>query len=233
LANGRVQPIIWTSTNGTHFPSRIKSQIDRLQVPVKLFTWNNEIKDTPYSMLIDGKKNSRHIWSSRFGNTLRSNWFRLLLLYKYGGVWFDVDVMFLRPIQEIIATYGEFVTDWGHEPYTNTCVMHFVRRGRLITILLQQSAATGISTASRGLTALRKATLLPGITVISNMATEFCWLIRNCAWLFVFEDPSPRNMRWIEMLKECIVWHWHNHYDISISKRSIWAELERQDNEKL
>jgi hypothetical protein len=40
-------------------------------------------------------------------------------------------------------------------------------------------------------------------------------------------------MRWILMLNQCIVWHWHNRYHVSISNRSFWADLERQDNEKL
>jgi hypothetical protein len=72
--------------NGTYFPPQIKSQIDRLGVTVKIFEWNNEIQDPPSSELIDGNKNEYPLWGRDLRNTKRSNWFRLLLLYKYGGV---------------------------------------------------------------------------------------------------------------------------------------------------
>jgi hypothetical protein len=141
--------------------------------------------------------------------------------------------MFLRPIQEIIARYGEFITEWEFQTDTNYCFMHFNQQCRAIATILQISAEKMTSTGVRGLTPFQKPTLLQGITFIPNRVTEFCWVIPICQWGFIFQDPSPEIMPFILMLNQCIVWHWHNQYFASIGSRSFDSVLERQNNEQL
>lgn len=72
---------------------------------------------------------------------------RYMLLLRYGGVWFDLDVMWLRPVDALLVTYGSdiLVYRWEYQPFPNGAffvslqansprlahiIYHLLRRGR-------------------------------------------------------------------------------------------------------
>lgn len=54
-----------------------------------------------------------------------SDFVRYSLLYEYGGIWFDLDMLVLRSVDPILATFHKFlcVYAWATEPYPNGAFM--------------------------------------------------------------------------------------------------------------
>jgi hypothetical protein len=55
-----------------------------------------------------------------------SDVFRTLVLHKYGGVYFDLDVLFLKDVRPLIG--ADFFCSWSDRPYGNSAVIH-LRQG--------------------------------------------------------------------------------------------------------
>ena len=106
-------------------------------VTVKRFDFEQEVKDTPF-------EEQREVYRN-WNNVARSNLARHILLYRYGGLWADTDVMFLRdlgPLTDDDRFTGEFCYRWSaSQPYGNSAVMHFRRGGRVAARLLDRCRA--------------------------------------------------------------------------------------------
>ena len=57
--------------------------------------------------------------------------FRLLILHKYGGVYFDADMLFLRSLQPLLhhIPAREFCYQWSAQHYANTAILKMEREG--------------------------------------------------------------------------------------------------------
>ncbi len=53
------------------------------------------------------------------------NFYRLLMLYKYGGCWFDIDIAFLQPFDPIFAAFPQDIClyRWEDQKYPNNAVV--------------------------------------------------------------------------------------------------------------
>jgi len=80
----------------------------------------------------------------------RANLFRLVTLYKHGGVYIDLDTMLLRDLRELRAQ--PFMTDeysyrWSaHLPYGNNAVLRFNRGSENALKLLERAVEVGTCT---------------------------------------------------------------------------------------
>ena len=76
----------------------------------------------------------------------RSDVFRLIILYKYGGIYFDLDTIWLRPLPLLFGEIGdvEFCYCWGIEPYGNNAVVRLNAGGPNATALITEAARTGL-----------------------------------------------------------------------------------------
>jgi hypothetical protein len=54
---------------------------------------------------------------------LRGDTFRSIVLYKHSGVYFDLDVFFLRDITELCGR--DFAYCWEKQPYANNALLYF------------------------------------------------------------------------------------------------------------
>jgi hypothetical protein len=226
MSDPPARPLLWYRPNTTFFLPEVEEQIVQLNLEAREFDWNTEIVDTPYAHFVDGMDRGSRILQGGRGTKMRSNWIRLLLLYKYGGVWFDSDVMMLHPIQDIIREFGEFVSEWGQQPHTNNCFMYFQRRSDAIAEIIQASVEQEVPTGVLGLIPLQKATVPYGVAIIPIRLTEFCWETEWCDPGFVFDDPSFVKPRLPAMIRGCVIWHWHNRWLREIGNHSLFAELE-------
>jgi hypothetical protein len=57
------------------------------------------------------------------GKTGWSDVVRICVLYKYGGLYFDLDNMFLRDIKPLFS-YRNFVYSWEWHNYANSAIMY-------------------------------------------------------------------------------------------------------------
>lgn len=89
---------------------------------VRPFDADQEIRDTPYEQCV---------WMFHGPEpTFRADGFRLLELYKRGGVYFDLDVMFLKDLSPVLAA-GEFCYAWERQPYANNALLYFKKESPL------------------------------------------------------------------------------------------------------
>jgi len=67
----------------------------------------------------------------------RSDAFRYLILYKYGGLYFDLDVMFLKDFSDLLNI--EFCYTWEDYPYANSALLNLKCGGEMVNYLLEKS----------------------------------------------------------------------------------------------
>lgn len=70
--------------------------------------------------------------------TFRADGFRLLALYQYGGVYFDLDVLFLKPLSPVLSA-GEFCYAWESQPYANNALLYLKKGGELAQRLTEKA----------------------------------------------------------------------------------------------
>ena len=83
---------------------------------IKCWDIDKEIKDTPANKY-------KHFFHFK-GKPLPAiaDDFRLIALYKYGGLYFDLDVMFCKDFIPLIMQ-GEFVYAWEKQPFANSAIL--------------------------------------------------------------------------------------------------------------
>jgi len=73
----------------------------------------------------------------------QSDFLRLLVLERLGGVYVDADVLFLTSWRPLLCSFGgDFAYEWGPEGYMNTAVLAISKESFLGTCLLQAAART-------------------------------------------------------------------------------------------
>jgi len=91
--------------------------------------YNEEIEKFAEIRYFDLKKEKNgtflHTYSCNFTNiTYYSDFIRTLLLYKYGGLWFDLDCFFLRSFDPIFFHYENHICvyQWENQFYPNNAI---------------------------------------------------------------------------------------------------------------
>lgn len=164
---------------------------------------------------------------------LQSDLFRILILYKYGGVYVDQDVILLRSLAPLLG--NEWMYQWGSElDKINGAVMHMRRGSTLGQILLGFLPWVPVSKASTDWSS----TLYSAVRCVYSD-----WLVLPCAWFNTewqmgwnmgeSAHPFRRNPRQSsELFNGVFAWHWHNKWDAPIEKGSKYEILETIVNER-
>jgi hypothetical protein len=92
-----------------------------------------EVKDTPW-------EDHKYIPDEHQDLVKRCDAFRFLILYKYGGLYFDLDVMFLKDLGELLTS--EFCYAWEKQPYANSAILNLKKQSDISHYLLQKSTLT-------------------------------------------------------------------------------------------
>lgn len=100
-----------------------------LPISIKRYCPITEAKNTYFEYL------EREI--SQKGNLAeRADAFRFLILWKYGGVYFDLDVMFLKDLSSLLN--NEFCYAWEKQCFANSAVLYLKKQSKLATYILQK-----------------------------------------------------------------------------------------------
>lgn len=171
--------------------------------------------------------------------------FRILALYNYGGVYVDVDVVFLRDFAPLLSQ--EFMYKWSFQKeMINGAIMRLFKESKLGLDLL---------------TTMAKYPARPGTTAWSTdlyqMVRRFNkdWTIFpsgffNTEWQIKLSDAEkidPKNAELIkfirypfkktklsqELYEGVFSWHWHNNWSEVIEEGSKWEILETKFNKEL
>lgn len=161
--------------------------------------------------------------------------FRLLVLHKYGGVYFDMDVVFLRDFSPLLNQ--EFMYKWGVEKnMINGAVMHLEKNSQLSADLLYE---------------LSRRHPTPQTTAWGNDVyvavhqkkdfTVFPAAFFNTEWSVTPDsyhkypglssgrlEPFKKCEQSSYLFEEAFSWHWHGRWQEEIEEGSKWQILEER-----
>lgn len=149
---------------------------------------------------------------------LQSDLLRLLVLHKYGGIWIDMDIIFLKDFKPLLG--DEWLYQWGSETdfISQGCcgtVMSLKKQSLLSKLFLEEILKSPISaeTTVWGKDLFARVykkhnfKILPSAFfniewLIGGHKLELCLKIQDC-W---FENPIDDEY----LFDSCFAWHWHN-----------------------
>jgi hypothetical protein len=170
---------------------------------------------------------------------LNSDLFRLLCLHKYGGVYFDMDVVLLRDFAPLLNQ--EFMYKWGAEKnMINGAIMHLFKGSQLTKDLL--SCLQGISPSPNSHCWDRD--LYTHVRNNNKNWTIFPSAFFNTEWQATSEDVKEypglaegfkpfQKCNTTHLFEKAFSWHWHNRWGESIEIGSKWQILEEIIEKKL
>jgi hypothetical protein len=159
-----------------------------------------------------------------------ANAFRILTLAKYGGVYFDLDVLFLRDIRHLCSV--EFCYQWSDQPYGNNAVLHFNAGSPAISALAERSVQIGSCRAKALFIFQDIWTLLDGVYVFPSFLFDPVWIAHDRGEVMndycnTFADffTSEARVGLSTFFPHAYTYHWHNYWDWPIRANTVIGYL--------
>lgn len=197
----------------------------------RIWSLFDEVKDTPLesSTILKGPTDDNLCW-------LGGDLFRLLTLYKYGGVYLDMDTVPLRDFDPLLDY--EFMYQWGssgttvYEPdiMINGAVMRLLSKSRLAEDLLNELKNTpGVPNSNSWERDLygKVVKFNKDLVILPCSWFDTDWALDNKK-----RPRGPFNNIYFLQKKDLFIdgpfaWHWHNQWDAKIGNRSKFAIIEK------
>jgi hypothetical protein len=190
---------------------------------VKYFDLDFEIKQTHLCTLLHNGINV-HYNSFPF----YSDFIRYILLYNYGGIWFDLDILFLKSIEPILLEYGTqqiMVYEWEEQNYPNNAI-----------IIIIQPKSTTLFTIIQFIINRNQGWGFQNAQLTYDLPLDF--LVLPCEWFDPGWVDNPLNINFIHFFKPsdklwdfdtffpgAFCFHWHNKWNDYIDPSSIFFQL--------
>lgn len=162
-------------------------------------------------------------------NWAKGDLFRILILHKYGGVYTDVDVVFLRNFAPLLGQ--EFMYKWGREKgMINGAIMRLFKDGELSNQLLNE-INRGYSAPA---TTVWSTDLYQRVRLYNKNWTVFPSGFFNSEWQDV-NVGAWNPMKKYDYLDYdgAFSWHWHNKWNDEVEEGSKWYNIEKLFDEKI
>ena len=175
---------------------------------------------------------------------LQSDLARLLFLWKYGGVWADMDIVFLRDFKPLLDQ--EYMYMWGSEieyKVEGACatVLAGKRNSSFTTTLLEQLLITPPRAESTcwGKDMFAQLYKRYKFNILPSTFFNTEWLISCCypeesveRHQYLFDKPIDDEYY---LFEDAFAWHWHNSSkkDMTYTSGSKFGLLESKTNELL
>ena len=206
--------ILWSNENLSDVPELRKM---KNKIVFKIWDVKKELQNTPFA--------DRVVVQDDELCYLGGDLFRLLCLYKNGGVYVDMDMILLRDLSPLLNS--EFLYEWGSSATNpnehfkqNGALMHLREKSELATAMMEELISTPPNPKSTcwGCDLYAK--------VISNHPDTVIYpcLWMNTEWaLGIPLSPFKKNANGnnsSELYDGCFCWHWHNCFKDTIEKGS-------------
>lgn len=217
VLNRKHKIILWLENNT---PNDINKEISKY-CEIKQFSLQTEKEKSEF--LID--------YNYKFkGITFYSDFIRLLLLYNYGGCWFDLDCFFLRSFDPIFKNYENEIClhQWEKQNYPGNGIVislepKSIRMKNNINFIINHNRGWGFQEAR----------------LTYDLPLDF--LVLPCSWvspawienpIFIkkeqfnnFFKKSNRQYNFDNFFKGAFCYHWHNRWNMIIEDNSIIKQL--------
>lgn len=159
--------------------------------------------------------------------TFYSDFIRSLLLYNYGGCWFDLDCFFLRSFNPIFRNYEKeiCVYQWEKQKYPNNAIYislepKSIKMKHNINFIINRNRGWGFQEAQ----------------LTYDLPLDM--LVLPCSWFDGDWIRNPYNIGTVKFFKNlekeynfdnffsgAFCYHWHNKWDMPIEENSIMEQL--------
>ena len=214
VLNSKHKIILWLENNT---PNDINKEISKY-CEIKQFSLDTELINTNFV-----KKG----FYFRTRLNFYSDVVRYLLLYNYGGCWFDLDCFFLRSFNPIFKNYEKEVCvyQWGKENYPNGAIFislepKCIKMKNIINFIIERRRGWGFQEAQ----------------LKFRLPLEM--LVLPCSWFDADWIHNQYNIGTRQFLKNtekeytfdnffegAFCYHWHNQWKIPIQDNSIIKQL--------
>jgi hypothetical protein len=158
-----------------------------------------------------------------------SDFIRVLLLYNYGGCWFDLDCLFLRNFDPIFKNYEDdiCVYQWENQNYPNNAIFISLepecdKLKNNIDFIIKRNKGWGFQEA-------RLTYDLPlDILVLPCSWFDAGWIKTNDTKSGSFKDffnNVDKEYNFDNFFKGAFCYHWHNKWNLHIEENSIINQL--------
>jgi Glycosyltransferase sugar-binding region containing DXD motif len=236
----RAQLWLWLDKNngydGYENNCHLKPLLSR--ITVKSYDFFQEAADTPLvsSELLEIKHQVR-----------LSNVFRMTVLYKYGGCYFDLDIMFLRNFLELlnITESREFCYRWSGRPFANSAILKLDKQSKTSHYLIEKAIRKRkcrpmdlfpIADEKLELLMLPAVFFDPLWLLVDKMDKQSHYPFKSFKEFFrgIDMEQLDRQIPKIqEFINPCFTYHWHNQWNTSEIPNSIAGYFNRQFDLKL
>jgi len=228
--------ILWLDVNSGsqhYLNNTLLKEIARF-VQIKFYDPVIEVMGTPW-------ENNVEIPANLSDLVERADAFRFLILYKYGGVYFDLDIMFLKDIRPLLNR--EFCYAWEKQSYANSAVLNLTARSDISTYLLKK--AIQIKVASPWKIFIYDDLLLKGLFVFPCAFFDPVWQgislekvpFNDFGSFFKQFDHQFINKLDIcsyrDFFPGCYTYHWHNQWGAEEYEDSFFGIFEKEFDQLL
>lgn len=209
--------ILWLENNTEN---EYNNKISKI-AEIKNFCYENEIEDEDTKQLFGEQK--------YFSNNLSyySDFVRYVLLYKYGGIWFDLDIFFLRSFDPIFYNYSKkiCVYQWEYNNYPNNAIYISLKpKSKKLRNVIQYIKLNKVSWGFQNCYMIYK-------EPIKLFVLPCSWF--NASWIknplnitcFDFFKYTNKKYDFENFFPGSFCFHWHNQWDNTIEEHSIMDQL--------
>lgn len=212
--------ILWTDCN--HENNELIRSISSI-CEIRFFDFKKEIEESglPQNLLYGS-----HVYS------FISDRIRYILLYKYGGVWFDLDILFLRSFDPLLKNFQDdlLVYTFGHCDYPNGAIfmspktksdkmLHF------INFMVDRNQGYGFQESNLTFDTPVDLLVLPSSWFDSWWLPDFDEYPKTDHRNIDFFQPTVREVTFENFCSGAFCFHWHNLWEYPISENSYLHKL--------
>jgi hypothetical protein len=216
--------ILWIENNTSNeWNEKIKQFAE-----IKYFNLDTEITNTPL-------ENKNFYYKKDL--SYYSDLVRYILLYKYGGCWFDLDVFFLRDFSSLFSSYENevIVYQWERQNYPNgaiyiSLIPESEKMKDIINLIFRRNKGWGFQEANLTYELPLDMLVLPcswfDASWIRNFQVECDSFFQNSDEIHTFEN----------FFHGAFCYHWHNRWNTHIHENSpikqLYNIIENGDSKK-
>lgn len=156
-------------------------------------------------------------------NTIAADLARIILLYKYSGVYIDSDVILLRNFEPLLS--NDFLYKWENRNWTNNAVMHFSLNSRFCNLLINEV----LNYTSFSFWTLCRDVYTKVLEKCDDVVIYPCpffdpdWLIEREKIFEIFFKNDPSSS---QLYEGVFAYHWHGNWSLSIESGSKFHNYE-------
>ena len=212
--NNKHKIVLWLENN---VPNNINNEISKY-CEIKNFS-------------LDGEKNKSKIMNKDFYFKKAASYYsdvvRYLLLYNYGGCWFDLDCFILRSFDPIFKNYENeiCVYQWENQNYPNGAIFISLKPNcekmkNNIEFIIQRNRGWGFQEAELTYDLPLNMLVLP----CSWFDGDWLKNSYNIGTVNFFKN-TDKEYNFSNFLEGSFCYHWHNKWNMQIETNSIMIQL--------